>query len=207
MLLCHLKAEIGLSAGARAGMNISHLRKFTPADPFKKRVMLGSDIAGMLRLTFNKYIGLQLELEFSQKGQGWKQSLDSVKYSGKFVANYIQFPVLAAAAFGTEKVKAVILLGPYFAYWTGGYTQNSSSVDKQTRSESHEKYFFSKDDIRFDVGLTTGIGADFKAGKGWIELAARHNLGLMPNRKNGAALPRVYNCSFSLSLGYRYSIL
>ena len=73
------KAEVGVSVGARAGFNIAHLRKFTPPDGYKKRVNLGSDIAAVLRVDFNKYIGLQTELNFTQKGQGCKRSEDSAK--------------------------------------------------------------------------------------------------------------------------------
>lgn len=200
------KAEVGVSVGARAGFNIAHLRKFTAPDLYKKRIMLGSDIAGVLRIDFNKYIGIQAEIEFTQKGQAWKRSQDSAKYVAKQVANYIQFPLLAAARFGNEKVRGVFLLGPYFAYWTGGYSQNSVSVDRQTRNEDHTKYVFTKNDMRFDVGLTSGAGADFKVGKGWIELMARHNLGLLSTTTKDSGLPKLYNCNFSLSLGYRYNI-
>src|SRR4051812_13463525 len=87
-------AGVGVSAGARAGFNITHLRKFTAPDLYKKRVALGSDIAGVLRINFNKYIGIQTEIEFSQKGQAWKRTDDSAKYVGKWVINYVQFPVL-----------------------------------------------------------------------------------------------------------------
>jgi hypothetical protein len=167
---------------------------------------MGSDIAGVLRLNFNKYVGLQLELEFTQKGQAWSHSLDSLKYYGKFVSNYIQFPLLAVGAYGNEKVKGVLLLGPYFAYWTGGYLQNSIQIDNQTRYEDHQKFEFTPNEVRFDVGLTTGIGADFKVGKGNIELMSRYNIGFLSTAKKNQGLKDLYNSNFSLSLGYRYSI-
>ena len=43
-------AEVGVLAGARAGMNIAHLRKFEVPTGFKNRVNVGSDIAAMLRM-------------------------------------------------------------------------------------------------------------------------------------------------------------
>ena len=58
-------AEVGVLAGARAGMNIAHLRKFETPAGFKNSVNLGSDIAAMLRIDFNKFIGFQAEIEFS----------------------------------------------------------------------------------------------------------------------------------------------
>lgn len=206
MLLLSAKAEVGVSVGARAGFNIAHLRKFTPPDLYKKRVTLGSDLAAVLRIDFNKYIGLQTEVEFTQKGQAWKRKQDSAKYVSKFVLNYIQFPVLAVARVGSEKVKGVFYLGPYFAYWAGGYGQSSVSVDKQSKNSTTEKYVFTKDDMRFDVGLVTGAGAAFKVGKGWIEVTARHNLGLLSTTKKNSGLTKTYNCNFNLSLGYLYTI-
>lgn len=201
-----IKGEVGVTVGARAGFNIAHLRKFSPPDQYKKSVILGSDLAGVIRIDFNKFIGLQTEVAFTQKGQGWKRSQDSARYTGKFVANYVQFPVLAAARVGNEKIKGVFLLGPYFAYWTGGYTQESVSVDKQSKNAQTTKYQFTSQDNRFDLGITSGAGADFKVGKGWIELMARHNLGLMNIHKKDSGLPRQYHCNFTLSLGYRYAI-
>lgn len=206
MLLLSAKAEVGVSVGARAGFNIAHLRKFTPPDLYKKRVTLGSDLAAVLRIDFNKYIGIQTEVEFTQKGQAWKRTQDSAKYVSKFVLNYIQFPVLAVARVGSDKVKGVFYLGPYFAYWAGGYGQNSVSVDKQSKNSTTEKYVFTKDDMRFDVGLVTGAGAAFKVGKGWIEVTARHNLGLLSTTKKNSGLTKTYNCNFNLSVGYLYTI-
>jgi hypothetical protein len=200
------KAEIGISAGARAGFNVTHLRKYNAPEFFKKRVALGSDIAAVIRIDFNKNFSLQTEVEFTQKGQAWKRTQDSAKYVSRFTANYIQFPILAVARVGSEKYKAVFYLGPYLAYWAGGYTQNSVSVDKQSRQSNTDKYLFSKNDMRLDVGLTTGIGGDFKAGKGWIQLMARHNLGLLSTAKKNSGLPKLYNCNFNFSVGYLYTI-
>ncbi|MDB5225822.1 MAG: hypothetical protein JWN78_15 [Bacteroidota bacterium] len=206
ILILFAKAEVGVLAGARAGFTLTHIRKFSPPPGFSKRIGLGSDIAGVLRIDFNKFIGIQTEIEFIQKGQAWKLKTDSAKYVGKLVANYVQFPLLAVGRIGNEKIKGLLFLGPYFAYWTGGYYQNSTTIDKQTKHEDNEKYLFTKNDMRFDVGLTTGLGADFKIGKGWIELAARHNLGLLSMTKKNSCLPKVYNCNFSLSVGYIYTI-
>ena len=206
MMLCSANAEVGVSVGARAGFNIAHLRKFTPPDTYRKRVVLGSDLAAVLRIDFNRYIGLQTEVEFSQKGQAWKRSADSARYVSKMMLNYIQFPVLAVAKVGNENVKGVFYFGPYFSYWAGGYTQHAKSVDKQSKNSSTEKYIFSGKDMRFDMGLVTGAGANIRVGKGWIEVAARHNLGLLSTTKKNAGLPKMYNCNFNLSLGYLYTI-
>ena len=206
LLFISVKGEVGVSAGARAGFNIAHLRKFTPPDLYKKRVSIGSDIAAVLRIDFDKHFSLQTEIEFTQKGQAWKRTQDSAKYVSRFVANYIQFPILAVARVGTGKYKAVFYLGPYLAYWAGGYAQRSISVDKQSRDANTDKYIFTKNDMRLDVGLTTGVGGDFKVGKGWIQVVARHNLGLLSTTKKNSGLPKLYNCNFNFSIGYLYTI-
>lgn len=206
LFVSSIYAEINVSAGARAGFNVAHLRKFSAPEFYKKRIVLGSNIAAMLRIDFNKNIGLQAEVEFTQKGQAWKRTQDSAKLVSKQVLNYIQFPILAVARVGSEKYKATFYAGPYFAYWAGGYAQNSVSVDKQSRDANTTKYVYTKDDNRFDVGLVTGIGGDFKIGKGWLQVAARHNLGFLSIAKKNTALPKLYNCNFNLSIGYLYTI-
>lgn len=202
----HAQAEIGVLAGARAGLNISSLRKFEPITDYKKRVILGSDLSGVLRLDFNKYISLQTEIEFAQKGQGWKKNIDSAKYSGKLVMNYVQFPILVVGRFGTDKVKGVVQLGPYISYWTGGYTQNSVSIDKQSKNASTYKYIFTSNDKRVDAGLVVGAGTDIKVGKGWIELALRYNAGFVSSNKKSTLVPKMYHSNVSISVGYLYTI-
>lgn len=201
-----IHAEIGVAAGARAGFNISSLRKYNAPFNFKKRVNLGSDIAGVLRLDFNKYISLQTEIEFTQKGQGWKMSEDSLKYSGKQVINYVQFPILAIGRFGNDKIKGIIQFGPYVSYWTGGYVQNSVSIDKQSRNSTTMKHTFVENDRRVDAGLVVGAGADFKVGKGWIELALRYDAGFIGLSKKSTIAPKTFNSNFGISISYLYSI-
>lgn len=200
------KAEVGVAVGGRAGFNITNLRKFSAPETFKKRVSLGSDIAAVLRIDFNKYISLQTEIEFTQKGQAWKRREDTAKYFSKIVLNYIQFPILAVGRFGNDKVKGIVQLGPYLGYWAGGYTQNSVAIDKVTRSATTDKYLFTKNDMRLDVGLVAGVGADVKVGKGWIEVGARYNVGFLSISKKNSGLPKLYNSNFSLSVGYLYTI-
>ncbi|MFN8283560.1 MAG: porin family protein [Chitinophagales bacterium] len=199
-------AEVGVLAGARAGMNVCNLRKFTAPTDFSKKMLLGSDIAAQLRIDFNKFIGLQLEVEFAQKGQAWKRTQDSAKYYGKTVLSYVQFPLLAVARFGSDKYKAIIQVGPYVGYWVGGYSQSSVQIDKVTRESTNSKYLFTKDDNRVDVGLAVGLGTDIKIGKGYIEIGARYNVGFLATAKKNTALPKVYNSNFSISLGYLYTI-
>lgn len=201
-----MQAEVGVSVGARAGLNITHLRKFSAPDMYKKRVNLGTDLAAVLRIDFHKNISLQTEIEFVQKGQAWKRSDDTARFVSKTVINYVQFPILMVAKVGSEKVKAVFFLGPYFSYWTGGYNQNSVSVEKQTKTAVTDTHIFTKNDMRFDAGIVSGVGADIKAGKGWIEIAARHNAGLISITKKDSGLPKNYNCNFNLSFGYLYVI-
>ncbi len=200
------KAEVSVSAGARAGFNFAHLRKYTAPDMYKKKEVFGSDLAAILQIDFNKYISLQTEVEFSQKGQRWIRSQDSAKYNNKLVINYIQFPILAVGRFGTDKVKGIVQLGPYVSYWTGGFTQSSVSVDKQSKNAETTRYDFSTIDMRVDVGLIVGAGTDIKVGKGWIEIAARYNAGFLSVTKKNSGLPKLYNSNFGLSVGYLYTI-
>ncbi|HMV15654.1 MAG TPA: porin family protein [Chitinophagales bacterium] len=205
-MLVSAYAEVGVSVGAKAGFDVAFIRKYPSPYTYSKRAILGSDISAVLRIDFNKFIGLQTELEFIQKGQGWKNSNDSAKFNAKKVLNYVQFPILAVACVGSQKVKAVFFLGPYLAYQTGGYLQESVSVDKQSKNSITSKYLFSPTDNRFDVGMIIGAGTNIKVGKGWIEVAARQDIGMMPLVKLKSGLPKTYNCNFNLSIAYLYTI-
>ena len=197
-------AETEVNLGGRAGMNIAHIRKMEVQNTAKRSVNLGSNFGGILRVNFNKNIGVQTEILFTQKGQRWKVQKDSAKYFTRFVNNYIEVPVLAVARFGSDKVKFIGMTGVYMAYWSGAYTQSSTKIEKQTYKEDTEDYLFSKQDRRFDMGISTGIGVDFKLGKGWFELLARHNLGLISREKNSSN--KTYNCNFNFSIGYLFNL-
>lgn len=197
------KAEVGVVAGARAGINFSHLRKFQSPSVYKNRVNLGSDIAGTLRIDFNNYIGIQTEIEFTQKGQSWKSSFDSAKYAEKYVVNYVQFPILAVARVGSEKIKGIFQLGPYVSYWSGGYTQNSVSIDKQSKNATTTKKVFTSDDRRVDAGIIVGAGVNILKGKNGVELGLRYNAGFIDMDKTPT---KSYTSTFNFYVGYTYTI-
>lgn len=197
-----LYSKVDVLAGVKAGMNIAHIRKIENPDGYKKKINLGSNFGALVRVDFNEYIGVQTELLFAQKGQRWLSKNDSTKNYIRFVNNYIEVPVMAVARFGPEKIKATIYLGTYFAYWSGAYTQSSTVEDKKTMAKSDNKYDFSSMDNRFDFGMASGVGVDFKLGKGYLGLAARHHLGFI-NRttdKNN----KQFNCNFNLSISYLF---
>lgn len=199
-------AAVGVSVGGRAGLDISQLRKYTAPAGYKKQATLGSDLAAVLRIDFNKYVALQTEIEFIQKGQSYKNRIDSAKFVAKSVLNYVQFPILVVGRVGNDKVKGSFAFGPYFAYWAGGYAQSAISVDKQTRTSTTTTHTFTAQDMRFDAGIITGAGVEVKAGKGWVQIGVRHNLGLVGVNKNTPSIPKMYNSNFTLSLGYLYTI-
>lgn len=195
-------AELEFNVGGKVGVNLSHIRKMDAAPGFKSKINLGSNFGGIFRVNFNKIIGIQTEVSFAQKGQRWFKQEDSAKYYNRLVNNYIEIPVLAVVRFGSEKVKFVGYLGTYLAYWSGAYTQNSIQLDKMTDKAENANYVFTKNDRRFDMGLSTGIGVDFRVGKGWLELMARHSLGLL-NRYKASSL-KSYNCNFNISIAYLF---
>lgn len=198
-----LFAKVEVSAGGRVGFNIAHIRKIDVPTGYKKKINLGSNFGGTLRLNFNDFIGIQTEILFAQKGQQFFQKTDSTKQYKRFVNNFIEVPILAVVRFGSEKVKFVGFAGPYLAYWSGAYTQESLHSEKMTQKTKSNDYKFLKSDSRFDMGIATGIGADIKVGNGWLEIAARHDLGLMSRTKSS---PKNFNCNFNLSIGYLFTI-
>jgi hypothetical protein len=194
-------SKIQVSAGARAGLNLAHMRKMDPSNGYKKKLKLGSDFGGLVRVGFGDHFGVQAEVLFSQKGQRWRKTEDSLKYHEQWVANYVEFPVLGVARFGSEKIKAVIYVGAYLGYWTGGYFQASVQQDKQTILSEHTDTDFSNL-RRFDAGLATGAGVEIKAGPGVLEIAVRHDLGLVDRFKKDYPHTKIYNCNLFISAAY-----
>lgn len=197
-----LFAKVDVLAGARVGMNLAHIRKLAEPEGYSKKIMLGSNFGGLVRVKFNKVFGLQTEILFSQKGQRWTQDLDSLDNYKKLVSNYIEFPLIGVARVGGEKIKAVFYLGAYFAYWSGGYYQNSSQQDNQTIASDNTDYPFSSGDQRFDAGIASGVGMDIKAGPGLVEIAVRHDFGLVDRSKIDEEHTKTYNCGLFFSAAY-----
>jgi hypothetical protein len=205
MMICGAAlAEISVSAGGRVGLNLAHIRKTAVPEHYKKKIILGSNFGGTLRVNINEHIGVQAEILFSQKGQRWTNKTDTAQYYIRFVNNYVEFPALAVVRFGSDKVKFTGFAGVYLAYWSGAYTQENARTEKMTLNDHTTDYVFSKKDRRMDWGLSTGVGVNFKVGNGWLEVAARHNLGLISRELNSSG--KTYNCNFNLSVGYLFDL-
>lgn len=202
LLLLPVYGQVRVSAGARAGFNIAHIRHTPVPDGYDKKIMLGSNFGALLRVSFGEHFGVQTEVLFSQKGQRWTQQIDNFDTYQKLVSNYIEFPVLGVARVGGEKVKAVFCLGAYFAYWSGGYLETAVRQDKQTVNSDHTDQVFTSDERRFDAGLASGIGMEIKAGPGAVELAVRHDLGLADRSRSDEPHTATYNCNMFFSAAY-----
>lgn len=197
-------AEIGVSVGAKAGVNLAHIRKIENPSGYDNKILLGSNFGGIASVNFNKFISVQTELIFAQKGQRWTTETDSTKNYIRFNNNYIDFPLLAVARIGSDKVKGILQIGTYFAYWSGASLQQATQQDKVTIERIETDYEFTQQDNRFDLGIASGVGIGLKAGDGFFEVIARHQLGLL-NRTNQIG-EKQYNCSFAISIAYLFSI-
>ncbi|MCB9033475.1 MAG: PorT family protein [Chitinophagales bacterium] len=195
-------AQTNFYLGGKAGFNIAHIRKIENPTGFDNKINLGSNVGFIFRVDVHKNIAVQAGWNFSQKGQRWKNKTDTIQYYQKFSLNYMEFPLLGVAKFGNEKFKALIYLGTYFGYWTGVSIQYSQTLDKRTIYKYNEDYSLSSNTKRFDMGIASGIGLNIKAGNGWLDIAVRHNAGMISILKND----KLYNCNMNISFGYIYNV-
>lgn len=144
---------------------------------------MGKDADGSKPL-FNPKVGITLDIPINwlvsfQTGLNWTSKGASYKMFNDFVTgtnvlskvhanqNYFQMPLLAAFHVGaTSKFDMVFTVGPYIAYGVSG--QSETKLDALTMSWStfDDLYlagkYISDGYNRFDAGIQTGVGLDFK---------------------------------------------
>jgi len=173
---------------------------------------------------------IQPELLYLQKGFARAVAIDQsgaqVKVEATTQFNYLEIPLLAKVAFGSESIKAYLNAGPSLGYGLGGTTKVKGTASflgfpipipsqelevkfgeaSANYDEEKEIYF----DNRIDLGLQFGGGVAFKVGPGSILLDARYGFGLSNLNKTPDPIPAGTSSSdyksqsrtIALSLGY-----
>lgn len=158
---------LGVSGGATASMV-----RFYPA--VKETFLQGYNGGLIFRYIAEKNVGLQAEINFSQRG--WKET------SGLFTKqlNYIEFPFLTHIYIG-QKNRFFINIGPKISYLISERNlvdANSGGTEIQQISPIH---------YPFDYGLCGGLGILFNVNKNILQLDSRAYFGLSdiyPNSKS-----------------------
>ncbi|WP_299233358.1 porin family protein [uncultured Bacteroides sp.] len=125
-----------------------------------------------LDIPLNWLVSFQTGLNWTSKGANYKMFNDFITDSETFSKvnvnqNYFQMPLLAAFHVGaTSNFDMVFTVGPYLAYGVSG--RSETQVDAMTMSWPTFDDLYLKDRYissgynRFDAGVQTGVGLDFK---------------------------------------------
>lgn len=179
--------------GIKAGANYSNVydqkgKDFT-ADP-----KLGFAGGVFLAIPIGKYLGLQPEILYSQKGFQASGSILGSDYGLKRTSTYIDVPLLFAfkpSEFFT------FLAGPQYSYLVNQrdvYTSGTSSIEQQ-------KDFANKNLRKNIFCLTGGIDITLKH----IVLGARAGWDIQNNNGDGTSTnPQYKNVWYQATIGYRF---
>ncbi len=180
-VLCNTaSAQLGeqrsnFAVGINGGMNYAMV---TLSPSVKQGGQMGINGGITARYISEKYFamicGLQMEINFSQRG--WKEALDEDQTGDPYfrTMNYIEVPFLAHLAFGRERgVRFFLNLGPEVAFLL-----SEKETTKDFTPVSTTEQYGKLADNRFDYGITGGAGLEIRTGAGNFLLEGRYYFGL-----------------------------
>jgi hypothetical protein len=181
-----------LTFGVKAGVNISNVWDEKGQD-FVADSKLGAAGGVFVSVPIGKYMGIQPEVLFSQKGFKGSGKLLGTSYSFTRTTSYLDVPIL----FQFKPIQYfTFLIGPQFSYLfkeKNVYTFGSNSTEQEQE--------FANEDLRNNI-LGFVIGADFNIS--YLVVSARAGWDFQTNNKNGTSTtPRYKNQLLQLTIGFR----
>jgi len=180
-----------LQLGVKIGANISNVYD-TQGQNFQANAKFGFVGGGYLAIPIGKYLGIQPELLFSQKGFQGNGVLIGQSYSFIRTTNYIDVPILIAF----KPLNSVtILVGPQYSYLIKQkdvFSSSSSNFDVEQE--------FSHDNIRKNtLCFIGGIDCNYNL----FVFGLRSGWDVMKNNGDGTSTtPRYKNVWYQATLGY-----
>ena len=167
---------------------------------------IGIIVGAGLEIEANKYLAIQPELLFHQKGFKSDYSNSGVTGKGSMTLNYIELPVLVKGKFENFYVNA----GPSIGFGIGGKYNSEVSFQGNTDKESGNVKFgedpnIMDDEVYFDNVIDFGLqmGGGVKAGPLVIDI--RYGLGLsnLDDEPDGFSGDwKIKNRSFQFAIGF-----
>lgn len=183
-----------LSYGIKAGLNLSNVYD-TKSEDFNVDPKFGFVTGVFVAIPIGKYLGLQSEILFSQKG--YKASttyLGIVDYEFKRTSNYIDLPLLISFK-PTELLTFVA--GPQISYLI-------KQIDEVTNGDITDQQVddFKNDNLRKNTLCFLG-GIDINLNQ--IVIGARAGWDVQNNNGDGTSTdPRYKNVWYQATIGYRF---
>lgn len=179
--------------GLKAGINISNVYDSKGQD-FKAKAKVGAVLGGFVSIPFGKYIGIQPEILYSQKGFKGTGSILGSPYSYTRTTNYLDIPLLLAIKPINE---LTIVVGPQYSFLL-----SEKNVFENTLFTSVQEQQFNNDNIRKNTLAFLG-GADVNFDK--VVIGLRVGWDVQNNAGDGTnSTPRYKNVWYQATLGYRF---
>ena len=180
-----------LRFGLKAGANYSNVYD-TKGEAFHADAKFGLAAGAFLAIPLNKYIGIQPEILFSQKGFQGSGILLGSTYNFKRTLNFIDVPIL----FALKPSEFITLLaGPQFSYLL-----KQKDVFTSSATSYNQEQEFKNDNVRKNILCFTG-GIDVTLNN--IVLGARVGWDVQNNNGDGTTTtPRYKNVWYQVTFGF-----
>ncbi len=182
-----------VSFGVKAGINISNVYD-SQGEQFNADAKLGLAAGIFVALPIGKFIGVQPEILFSQKGYKGSGSLLGSNYSYTYTSNYIDVPLL----FAIKPISLItILVGPQYSF----LVKDSYKFDSALINIDQE-HVFENDNIRKNtLSFLGGVDFNFKS----IVIGTRVGWDLQANKGDGTSeTPRYKNIWYQATIAFRF---
>jgi hypothetical protein len=179
--------------GVKAGANLSNVYNSKGAQ-FNSDPKIGFAGGVFLAIPIGKYLGVQPEILFSQKGFQATGNILGSSYSLTRTTEYIDVPLLFAFK-PTEFI--TLLAGPQYSY----LLKQKDVLANSTTSVLQEREF-ANDDIRKNIlGITGGVDFTLKH----MIVSTRVGWDIQKNNGDGTtSTPNYKNVLYQLTVGYRF---
>ncbi len=179
--------------GVKGGLNYSNVYD-TQGDEFKADPKLGLVAGGFLSIPIGKYLGVQPEILYSQKGfKATGRALGST-YEFTRTTSYIDIPLMIQLK---PSGMVTIMAGPQYSYLIKQkdvFTNSTASVAQEDE--------FKNDNIRKNIMSFIG-GVDLNLNN--FVIGARVGWDVQTNNGDGtSSTPRYKNVWYQATLGYRF---
>ena len=182
-----------LTFGVKVGTNLSNVYD-SKGEKFNADPKFGLATGVFVGIPIGKFLGIQPELLFSQKGFKATGSILGSAYAFTRTTNYIDLPLL----FAVKPVSYLtILAGPQFSY----LMKQKDEFDNAIVSAKQEQEF-TNDNIRKNTLCFTG-GVDFNLNN--LVIGVRAGWDFQQNNGDGTSTtPRYKNVWYQATIGYRF---
>jgi len=192
--------------GFKAGLTLSRLSfQETRNDIFDPDIdqenKAGFTAGAMLKYFYQPHAGIQIELNFTQKG--WTELIDE-NNSFSTTLNYVEMPFLSHFYLGKKKTQWILTVGPNV-----GYLLSTKEGSIPPGTEGQIMYRITSDNQkRFSLGVQGGFGVSRTTSFGQLQLEGYYNISLTNTFITipGFTPERSLNAVLGISLAYFYEL-